>query len=259
MDNDEPQAPLNNDKRPDGIKGVKLATGNTHCLFCDTRIDQGWPCVERVWWHAGGPFTRNNGAATGVCPAGYASESMHAQCAWRLDPCGSQVSCNVCEQKTQAGQRLVSFIARPGQRCSETSPLYWCFSCCHDFVNQHRELLDGHIGSEQMLEGVAWVKDRPLFPPNSLLPGCGLPPMTASARKEFISIFLASDAEAEAAAVASHRKLQSCIVEAMRADVQHKGIRKATRPRGSPSVAAAAAMQRLETESPVLIKRHRAR
>ena len=211
----------------DAITAVKIGSGSSHCYFCDTSIAVGWPAVERTWYHSGGSYSRNNGAAVGYCPAGIQPELCHAQCAWRLDanPKGRSAKCQSCAGEAEPGRRVVNFIARPAERCSETSPLYWCFRCTADFVARHRDLLDGHLGAEQSQQGVAWVRHRPLFAPPSLQAGCGLPPMMASSKADYLAIFRAPSADAEARAVARHRELQVAILTAFEADaVQARGV-----------------------------------
>lgn len=195
-------------------------SANTFCYFCDTRIQEGWPCVERVWYHAGGPYTRNNGASSGFCRAGLAPECAHVQCAFRLDvnARARTSSCQVCKGSAEPGRRVVNYIASRSARCSETSPLYWCFACAGSFVERHRAILDGHLGAEQQQQGVAWVRHRPLFCPPGLQLGCGLPPLTPSAKADYLSIFRAPTAEAEALAVTRHRELQTVILAAMEED-----------------------------------------
>ena len=204
----------------DHVTGVKVATGSAHCYFCDTLIAAHWPSVERAWYHSGGPYRRNNGAAVGYCPAGILPEQCHVQCAFRLDvnPKGRSAKCQSCAGEAQPGRRVVNYIARASERCSETSPLYWCFRCTAEFVSRHRDLLDGHLGAEQSQQGAAWVRHRPLFAPPDLQPGCGLPPMTASAKADYLAIFRSSSADAEARAIARHRELQAIILTAFDAD-----------------------------------------
>jgi hypothetical protein len=204
----------------DEITCVKFGSGLTFCYVCDTIIKEGWPCVERIWYHTGGPYTRNNGASSGFCRAGLAPESCHAQCAFRLDadPKARNSACHACKGRTETGRRVVNYIASRSARCSETSPLYWCFRCASSFIERHRALLDGHLGAEQQQQGVAWVRHRPLFCPPGLQLGCGLPPLTPSAKADFLAIFRASSAEAEALAVARHRDLQAAILLAMEED-----------------------------------------
>lgn len=79
-------------------------------------------------------------------------------------------------------------------------------------------MLDGHLGSSQQEQGVAWVRNRPLFCPPDLQAGCGLPPLAPSAKADYLAIFQAPSAELEATAVARHRELQTAILEAMKHD-----------------------------------------
>ena len=215
----------------DTITRVKPGSGAEHCYFCDTPIAAGWPAVERMWYHTGGPYRRNNGATTGYCRAGILPECCHVQCAWRLDvnSKGRSVKCQGCGGEAEPGRRVVNYIARASERCSETSPLHWCFDCAAAFVSRHRELLDGHLGAEQSQQGVAWVRHRPLFSPAGLQAGCGLPPLTASAKAEYLSIFRAPSADAEARAVARHRELQAAILGAFEADAALSRARTAGR------------------------------
>jgi len=205
----------------DEITCVRLGSGGKqHCFFCDTQIEKGWPCVERMWFHTGGPFRRNNGAAVGFCRAGLAPECAHAQCAFRLDvsPRGRVAQCQHCKCDVLPSRRVVNYIASPSSRCSETSPYYWCFGCTEAFVQRFRHILDGHLGAEQQQQGVAYVRHRPLICPPSLQAGCGLPPLTPSAKADYLAIFRAASADAEALAVTRHRELQAKIVAAMNED-----------------------------------------
>lgn len=219
----------------DSITCVKLGSGQSHCYFCDTLIEQGWPCVERVWHHSGGRYRRNNGAAAGHCSAGLAPESAHAQCAFRLDANtrGKIAQCQACKRDVEPCRRVVNFIANPLHRCSETSPLYLCFGCTSAFVQRYRGLLDGHLGADQQTQGVAYIRHRPLFCPPGLQAGCGLPPLTPSAKADYLAIFRASSAAAEALAVTNHRELQAKIVAALGADSAcGNGTDKAKQRRG---------------------------
>jgi hypothetical protein len=205
--------------QPNGaITNVTLGTGSRLCAFCDTPIPKGWPCIERTTLQAGAVHRRENTRANGGCSAG--SETVHAQCAFRLDtaPHAKGATCCGCGVATERGRRVVSHVAGASGRCSEGSPLRWCFECARRFVARHRSILDGHLGAAQMEEGVAWVRHRPLYPPVGLQAGCGLPPMTASARRPFLEIFRSQSAETEALAVERHRQLQASIVQAMRED-----------------------------------------
>ena len=222
----------------DEITSVKLGSAHAtpaHCFYCDTRILPGWPCVERIWWHSGGTFSRNNGASTGYCRAGLHPELAHAQCAFRLDTRtnGRVATCQSCKGLAEPGRRIVNYIASPAERCSETSPLYWCFPCTRTFISRHRSLLDGHLGASQQEQGVAWVRHRPLFAPPGLQAGCGLPPLTQSSKAEYLAIFRASSSEFESLAVERHRELQAAILAAMDEDA---ALAKAARARrGSTS------------------------
>jgi hypothetical protein len=198
----------------DRITSIRTGSGLGHCFFCDTRIEAGWPCVERVWYHAGGSY---NGSNTGVCPVGLVPECAHVQCAFRLDTKGGERACAKCNQPTVACRRVVNFIASRDKRCSETNGLTWCLGCMAGFVEAHRAVLDGWLGAEQQQQGVAWV-ERPLWPPAGLQAGCGLPPMATSSKEDFLSVWRSSSEEAEALAVERHRALQSTILEAMRTD-----------------------------------------
>lgn len=211
----------------DMVTTVRLGSGRGHCFFCDTSIAEGWPCVERRWYHFGGAYRRNNGAATGICPPGVVPEYAHAQCAWRLDasPRGALARCKGagpgCAGHVGPGERCVNYIATADEgRCSETRPSYWCFACVKAFVKKHRTLLDGHVGAEQAQQGVAWRPPPAFAKPENLQKGCGLPalPVDKKAKKAFLGIWRAATDVAENRAVANHRSLQVAIKLAMKQD-----------------------------------------
>ena len=202
----------------EGITCVKVGTGHSFCYFCDTRIEKDWACIERVWHHQGGKYSRNFGESTGFCPSGMLPESAHVQCAWQLDTKGPIRKCDSCGHEVSPCRRLVNYIASREKRCSETSGLYWCFGCVGSFVQRHRTTLDGFLGADQSTQqGVAWA-ERPMFPPADLQAGCGLPPMAASVREDVRRIFAATSEEAEALAIHRHRALQAAILHAMHKD-----------------------------------------
>ena len=231
----------------DGITGVRVGSGLGHCFFCDTPIAKGEPCIERVWHHTGGAFSRNNGARTGYCPPGRAPEAAHVQCAFRLDTKGGEAMCAGCMRPTAPSRRVVNFIASREQRCTETGPLRWCFPCTSNFVNRHQELLDGWLGAEQMQQGVAWIQP-PLFKRAGLQHRCGLPPMVASVKEEFVAIFRSTSEEAERLAVERHQALQTRILEALDADKALKGTQKLRVP---TPVERKAKRMRIDSASPL--------
>ena len=97
--------------------------------------------------------------------------------------------------------------------------------------------------------------------PWDLRRGCGLPPLPKAdaERQAYLEIFRASDEAAEAEALSRHEILRQSIVAAVQRGERRQDACKASRPRDSPSVAAAAAFERLETDSPpVPAKRQRA-
>jgi hypothetical protein len=240
---------------PEGIVRVKLGSGMSHCFYCDTLIAKDAACVERVWYHQGGVFSRNKEEKRGVCVRGVAPESAHAQCAWRLDtrPQAQPVSCAACGCVARPGRRVVNYIGKTSERCSETSPLFWCFGCAKDFMDHHRPLLDGHVGAAQMQQGVAWVKHRPLAAPADLQQGCGLPPTThiAKDKADYLAVFRASSAVAEALAVQRHRELQTAILAAMRQDAQARKQRARPTPPSTPIEEGFKKRARCSSDSPL--------
>ena len=82
-------------------------------------------------------------------------------------------------------------------------PLHYCHSCVGAFVEQHRPLLNGYVGAQQMAAPVAW---RNAGTPFALRRGCGAPPLPRSEteRVAFLDLFRANTDEAEADALARH-------------------------------------------------------
>ena len=207
-----------------GLSRVEIDPhGRAHCAWCDTLIAKGTPRVARAFFHAPGHYSRNNGATTGYNPGGLQDEYMHAQCTFQYDanPKGQSAGCVGCGAPVEPPHRVLSRFGKPGARCTPASsaPLYYCFSCTHDFVQRHRELLVGYLAPEQSEAPVAWRSAGPFAPSSE--GGPPALPKDKALRAQYLGCFDCEPLQSEenaATACSRHGALQSVISEALKQD-----------------------------------------
>lgn len=207
-----------------GLSRVEIDPhGRAHCAWCDTLIAKGTPRVARAFFHAPGHYSRNNGATTGYNPGGLQDEYMHAQCTFQYDsnPKGQPAGCAGCGAPVEPPHRVLSRFGKPGARCTPATsgPLYYCFSCTHDFVQRHRELLVGYLAPEQSEAPVAWRSAGPFA--SSSEGGPPALPKDKALRAQYLGCFNFEPHQSEenaATACSRHGALQSVISEALKQD-----------------------------------------
>uniref|UniRef100_A0A7S3RET6 PARP-type domain-containing protein n=1 Tax=Emiliania huxleyi TaxID=2903 RepID=A0A7S3RET6_EMIHU len=202
-------------------------SGKAHCAWCDTAIEKDSPRVVRLFFHAPGSYSRNNGASTGENPGGWQEHFMHPQCTFQFDDNskGKDAKCVGCGQDVKPRERVLSRFGHKDARCkpSSSAPLYYCFDCCAGFLRSDPALLVGHVGVRQAEADVAW-RSR-LFPVAGTRGGPPPLPRDLAVRQAFLSCFRFGDSEdaaAEASAVARHIELQRTIAAALTADRKRK-------------------------------------
>jgi hypothetical protein len=117
--------------------------------------------------------------------------------------------------------RVLSRFGMPGARCTPATsgPLYYCFSCTHDFVQCHRELLTGYLAAEQSELPVAWRSAGPFA--SSSEGGPPALPKDKALRAQYLGCFHFEPPQSEedaATARSRHDELQNVISEALKQD-----------------------------------------
>ncbi|GMI39686.1 hypothetical protein TrCOL_g132 [Triparma columacea] len=201
--------------------------GLAHCAWCDTGIPKGTSRVARTFFHQPGHYSRNNGATTGYNQGGLQDLYMHSQCTFQYDanPKGQPAGCTGCGEMVKPPHRVLSRFGMPGARCTPATsgPLYYCFSCTHDFVQTHRELLTGYLAAEQSELPVAWRSAGPFA--SSSEGGPPALPKDKALRAQYLGCFHFEPPQSEedaATACSRHDELQNVISEALKQDKQDR-------------------------------------
>jgi len=203
---------------------VKKIGGDSFCAFCDTKMLRGEVAVVLKSYHAEGQISRNNGEKEAYCDGGVKPECLHPCCAFHwggvpgvADRNKKPAKCRgTCQGEPDPDHRCYTVMGSPGARCtaSNTGPAYYCYPCMREFIQQHKELLKGHVSVSSQEAAVAWKQSGLFGACNRTLP--------MKNKEAYFALFRFDGDENNQLALERHRQRQELIKAALKADKKRK-------------------------------------
>lgn len=122
-----------------------------------------------------------------------------------------------CQGEPDPDHRCYTVMGSPGARCtaSNTGPAYYCYPCMREFIQQHKELLKGHVSVSSQEAAVAWKQPGLFGACNRTLP--------LKNKEAYFALFrFDGDENSHQLALERHRQRQELIKAALKADKKRK-------------------------------------